>query len=615
MYTIIPKHEINDRQDEICSTLFGIGKPKSITIAKKKIVESYSYGGSYNDNDKAINDIVLGKDYKSELESLHQRVIPHLELDEKHNAVDNYIHDNLKQGKPDGYKVEHILDTIHSQPFDNRQYLQHKWLNFLHEHARVEPLIRNKSQSYYTENEIKNIPAKYNFKSYRVIEHPISGQYFEAHPTKGLRYLGTKTDDTNRYLHYKSSVNSNWANTDASLTRHYDQFPNDSVEEYSRSSEDINNHLRGIISSYPMSISDLHSIEHNIKDLSNHINMIIPPVNHPSFNTYTGIHSTMNPKLATSRDEHGHILIKSPAFVSTSLEKNVAKEFASPTTDNELNHRCVHDILKIKIPSGYSRGAYIKPFSEQPHENEYLLDKDHTFVIHPEPKYFATNDMLYRQWDTRIHTHVDTKKWSALSKNDKYMATLDPETRTATLKLACNHLSRTIRASAAKHPNIDPHDHEHAAFYDRSIVRECAMMNPNTPAHMISRAATGIDKFAKIGLAKAPKLDYHTQTLLTGSNSHPDVFAQLAKRTDLNPEIVNRLIDHGDEETHLSLARNTSLLPEHYASLIKKDNNDVTSELVKNTSVPKEHLKSLSNHSDISIRTRAINNGKNWMLD
>lgn len=59
-------------------------------------------------------------------------------------------------------------------------------------------------------------------------------------------------------------------------------------------------------------------------------------------------------------------IISDPAFLSTSITQSVAQDFAS-------SHNY---ILKINVPKGKGRGAYVHSISSHPNENEFLMPRN-----------------------------------------------------------------------------------------------------------------------------------------------------------------------------------------------------------------------------------------------
>jgi len=620
MYKTIPSNEINDRLSEITPVLFGIGRPKTPSVITKQIVqEAFS---EYDADDKADNDrnikyAINGDNYHEDLAALHKYVKPYLKIGTKHNAEDNYIHDLLKKGVPSANKIHHILDVMvksrYGESAENTSYLKHKWIPLLDKHAVVKPKITDQDQSSYTEAEVNAMPKTLEFNNLRIVTHE-AGPSFEAHPTEGLRYLGTRTNDIalQKLMNSKSREHKSWANTDVSLEEHYKNYPNEHVSKYSKSSTALNTHLAGIISP-EHALTDAKTLDELGDNISKHISLIPHPTHHKDFTVYSGMHYSTDPHKIRERNEDGHIIMRSPSFVSTSLDMLTAEGFGSSKNTPGVSRR-VRDVMKVDIPGGYPHGAYIKPMSSHPKEHEYLLDRDHTFVIHPEPTYHAGGNDLYRVWSAKIHHRESSSDWDNLNSADRVGVALNPKSDSDVLSRASTDPNPTVRAAAAKHPSINEHDRERLQTDPTSIVREASMMNPKTPSHWISQARAGGDTALKVGLAKRDTLDHDTKSILAASE-HPEVTARLAERTDLEEPHIDSLLRSADVNTLSTISRNTSLKHHHFDRLLSTDNVAIAKEVAKNPSISRNQLSSLSNHDDPIVRLTAKTNARGWKVD
>ena len=610
MTKIILASEINNRKDELHRGLFGIGK-ESAPIRLGTLTEAAYSGDHYDENNMIIKHAITGKDYHKDLETLHKHVRPYLEDEETHNAPDNYIHDTLKRGKPSGETVKHILDVAGNTLDDNSRYLRHKWGPFIHHYAAEKPKITKPEEAGYTPEELNQIPSNMTLGSLRLLKHPTE-HFFEMHPHEGLRYLGHTVPVIN-LSHDYARDRHDFRNLDAEMTEQYKHFTDPAIKHYTTDSRLINLHLHGVVSPY----TDADEV-HETNRISDDITKLFHRIPHPShaadFKVYTGMHSITNPSTVTEEDEHGNKLIHSPAFTSTSIHQWGAETFANMKHDPAAKFP-LRDVMEISVPGGYPHGAYIKPNSEHEHEYEYLLDKGHTFVVHPKPHYYTGNGALYRMWKAKIHPRdqLSNREWGDLDTHEKVGIALDPNAEKSTLNRASTDSVVRVRAAAAKHPKIDQYDLERLSKDDTPSVREAAMMNPSIPSHIIHRAFTEMDPAMQRGIAKRKTLDASTMQKLHG-DGYASVSRELAKRTDLSDEHIETLLNTTDHETKMNLARNVSLKPEPLSHLIA-NNVDITREVARNPSTSKHQLVGLKNHNDSDVRHAARINPRNWMLE
>lgn len=612
--------DINTYPSDLPAFLFGIGKPKKQAVKIAPLTESI-YGGFsdplHAENDKAIKHAIHGTDYHADLDRLHTFVRPYVPEGQTHNAEDNYIHDTLKKGKPAGEGVKHILDVIHDGAFggayQSSKYLKHKWEPFLNAHLAQSPKIKDPQQAGYSLDQLKEVHPAFEFRNLRMVAHP-SQHLFEQHPDEGLRYLGN-----NGALHTKANANRmrdtrSYANISEDLHKHYASYPSDELREYTRDSSHINKNLYGALDPEDHADIDTERLTRLSDDLSGHIKRV-PHAQTASFSVYTGIHHLNNPQTVKEETESGEKIIRSPSFVSTSLNRLAAEDFAGPKKDNTF-HKNFRDVLKIEVPGGYPHGVFAKPSSEHTHEEEYILDKNHTFIVHPKPSYYTGNNTVYRMWHARIHPRDELggRDWNSLHRSEKAGIALSPHIDADTLHKAADDFEHPVRAAAAKHPNISMTDIETLSKDDVSSVREAALSNPRAPHHLIENAFAKNDTAALRGVARRAHLDEHHKDRLV-NNDFPSVQREVAKRSDLSNQHIHDLIKNGDTSVHEVLARNTSIKPEHVDSLIHHADTSAIRELSLNPAVTKAHLRKFSEDNDIEIRMNSRNNPRNSMLD
>lgn len=93
---------------------------------------------------------------------------------------------------------------------------------------------------------------------------------------------------------------------------------------------------------------------------------------------YSGV--GFDPQKLSSAHPEGHIHL--PAYTSSSINKDIAREFASGAAfgKNEGRH-----ILHMELPKGHT-GKYLGENSENYHESEFMLPRGMTIKVHPNPK-------------------------------------------------------------------------------------------------------------------------------------------------------------------------------------------------------------------------------------
>ena len=105
----------------------------------------------------------------------------------------------------------------------------------------------------------------------------------------------------------------------------------------------------------------------------------------------------------TKMDPRQHInkegIVKHPAYLSTSLDKNIAKAFARSHAVSSDNH-----ILKIDVPKGH-KGAYVAHIGGLSKEKEFILPRGLNMKIKSTSKRNEINKITKRKETYLIH-HV-----------------------------------------------------------------------------------------------------------------------------------------------------------------------------------------------------------------
>lgn len=620
--------DINDNLDVIPEMIAGIGKPSAYSLMSNKKSLTEAFGNEYSDelskeNHRIVSHAIQGENYHEDIERLHKNVRPYIQEGEHSNVEDNYIYDTLKGGKPSADKVLHVLDIMDERNNGwntaNSRYLKQKWEPFLDTHVRERPLITKVQDANYKLEELQQVPKKLSFDKFRVVMHH-SRHKFEVHPTLGLRYVGRSyAEKFGEAMDERSRDTRHYLNTDAHLTEHYSKFPHDHIKEYTLDSGPLNRYLHNVVGYANHGDNPRYEPE-NLERMSNSISEHFQSIPHPThtgdFHVYTGLSSMANPKTTEVTDEHGHKLLHSKGFVSTSLSMPVAESFSFSKHDVDLPERAPGDLLKIRIPGGYPHGAYVRSQSHHSHEFEYLLDKNHTFKIHPEPTYHVAEGKIIRTWNAEIHPRdsLKNREWNAINTNEKVGMALNPDAPEHILSRAATDSSQSVRAAAAKHPNLPEYHLEHLASSPIGAVRHAAMTNPKLPAHLEDMAFSHFDIAAMRGLATKPNLSEATKTRLVNVD-HKSVNRALASRTDLSEEHLNKLVQTEDPETRHILAKNVSIKPHHVESLMDDWSHETLKSLAQNPALTKEQINTLEDHSNETIRHLARNNPKKWQLE
>ena len=197
-----------------------------------------------------------------------------------------------------------------------------------------------------------------------------------------VRYTADYSGPFNRYLIYKHNGNADMVNATM----------NDNAHKIGPTHEDYEKH-----------IGNISEILHNA-----------PAIEHP-ISVFSGLsgRSGINAHAEKHRQTSGdNMVFHLPAFTSTSTKFGIGTAFAkdAPIQEDEekmyggdVARADVQDVLHIKLPAGFKKGAYVEHISENSGEHEYLLDKGTNVSVHPTPKYLFKGRSLYRIWDAHPH--------------------------------------------------------------------------------------------------------------------------------------------------------------------------------------------------------------------
>lgn len=188
-------------------------------------------------------------------------------------------------------------------------------------------------------------------------------------------------------------------------------------DSYKKEKETLNKNRKAVShhEDIPLSHEEQNSIEHYTdmgsrvlnKGLMNrsstashkkHIKQLDAITNHPknklksSVIAYSGISAAFHKKLSAVKPGK---TVFSPAYISTTLDKNAAEYFAH----GEVLRKAKRPFIQFHLPKGYSKGRHIEHVSANPDEQEFLLARGQKF------KYLkkTEHDLGYEQFD---QTHV-----------------------------------------------------------------------------------------------------------------------------------------------------------------------------------------------------------------
>lgn len=560
-------------------------------------------------------------DYHEHLERLHKNVPAFVPEGKSANAVDNYIYEILKRGRPSGSVVAHIHDAMHTEDPDidykdnnsNQKYLSTKYQQFLSKHASDKQSIKYPHEASYTRDELNKIPENFQPIGLRMLTHVPSGHFYEYHPTEGLKFIAHAHEGR-----YDKDLEepSDFKEISSKLKEHYEPFESQHINEYSSDSSAMNrfHYLdhNGHINSDTTQIlgKSLDDIRKTSAGISNHFKVIPSPTHLPDFHVYTGLFGLNNPRTqATHQDETGKLLFHVPAFTSTSLNLAVAHDFAKKKQDDSLTREFT-DVLKIRVPGGYHHGAFIKPHSEHEDEEEFLLDKGHTLKLHPEPTYHVHNKRIVRMWNAELHhKHTDMSKplHELSSRTEKLDRLMHPEVSDKDVGVAQYDADTSVRAAAAKHPKVNSIGLDFL-LKDRSRhVRQAAMLNPTLTHKQMFDAIS--DTHSATALANRSDIPPHIVNRLVNHSSQ-DVKSAVAKRHDLSSDEIGHLISNGDDSVMESLAGNKTLHPDLLHEFRNHSNRLVRLAVANNSSTSEKTLRHMLYDESGSVGNAAIQNLK-----
>jgi hypothetical protein len=169
------------------------------------------------------------------------------------------------------------------------------------------------------------------------------------------------------------------------LSKHYHYHNNDDHHEtlraYTDDSQDVNNHLWNKHEA-PYDNSHSRDMDHNVEKIDHAMSVHKTP---HAMTVYSGM--SYDP---TKREDHnGHV--HHPAYISTSLDHDVAKGFAQ--------HQRVSGkhILAIHVPEGHA-GAYLGHISHVAEEREFVLPHGLTLK-----RSHTDTQMKYSRFHQKVH--------------------------------------------------------------------------------------------------------------------------------------------------------------------------------------------------------------------
>jgi len=149
------------------------------------------------------------------------------------------------------------------------------------------------------------------------------------------------------------------------LEKHYTGYNQEEqtwLNGYTSSSKTINSHHWKIHKGEEISPTAKEKIEYRTSYIDSALAKHKTP--HP-LTVFSGMRSDPRER----KDEKG--IVYHPAYLSTSVNKSIAKDFGRHDDDhgNQISH-----ILRIRVPKGHP-GAYVDHFSQSAGEHEFLLPR------------------------------------------------------------------------------------------------------------------------------------------------------------------------------------------------------------------------------------------------
>lgn len=589
---------------------------------KPDVPEKEDLKESYDEIEGIAKYAVRGNDYHEDLEAVHKNVPknPHFTPAER-NVRDSLIHDILKKGKPDGETASRVFDIISKADNDsgrtlNKLYLQTKWKPLIDQHAeKWVPKHESLDDAAMSKEEINSIPKSYSLDNGRYLIHD-TGTVFYKHPTKGIMYVGGHIPKGHEYAKNRGMADTHNESTRQSLHAHYEQFdPDPAVKHYSEGSGTTNTYLHkkhvdehAANQSIPPHLT-LDDVTEHIDGVSNFIKNTQHQTHMPDFHVYTGMYVQSNPETAHHKDEDGNLIVHNPSFTSTSLNRKVALSFAGLKRQDGYEHP-IRDVMKIRVPGGYPLGAYIAPHSSHEDEQEYLLDKAHSFKIKPTPKMYIHDQNPYREWEAELHHHTPEGDFDKMNKVDKVLSVIHPDAKPEHLHAAVHDSSIEVQAAAAKHPRLSPELQHHIFDNGSTRVLESLLINPNLDHGLLNKAISEDGPEAK-AIARRKNLSQEHISKLANSN-YFSVQAEVAKRPDLSHEHFADLAKTENDSVHLALASNTKTPGELLDGLANHPKDAIRQAVAKNSEAPVDTLRKLASDTDSNIRYHAKWNPVNF---
>lgn len=191
-------------------------------------------------------------------------------------------------------------------------------------------------------------------------------------------------------------------------------------QDYTDESEGLNHFLFG--GPEAKGATSLEKTTYNVKANNLHDSIKEHSIPH-DIHVYAG--TGFSPGRHIKYDEHGKadltkpLKVKMPAFTSTSIDPDVAMNFAKQDRKHHNNEYAAgrvglydmvpRNIIKIHVPKGAS-GAYMHHhYSSLPEENEVLINKGAKLHIHPVPTVEANQIGVKHIWHARL-VHDGYKK-------------------------------------------------------------------------------------------------------------------------------------------------------------------------------------------------------------
>ena len=183
------------------------------------------------------------------------------------------------------------------------------------------------------------------------------------------------------------------------LSKHYNFTPEHEghLKAHTDDSTDVNNYLWDKHEDVPEFGHDPHH-EHNIKKMDHALSAYKTPSN---LIVYSGIHYDPRGRMNSEKVVHH------PAYMSTSLDKDIAKGFASDKPASPRQAKGKH-ILAIHVPEGHP-GAYVGHISHVSSEREFVLPRDTKLKHIKTESEVESSRILRKPYSLHIH-HMEVVK-------------------------------------------------------------------------------------------------------------------------------------------------------------------------------------------------------------